>query len=55
MHEYFGKEKIGKTTLINCGFGPKVNTLLEIENGKIKKIKFVNKDRRKSINRRVGW
>jgi len=42
MHEYFGKFKMGRTTVINAGFGPKVNTLLEIENGKIKKLEFWN-------------
>ncbi|MBU0929603.1 MAG: metallophosphoesterase [Nanoarchaeota archaeon] len=43
MHEHFGKEKIGKTTVINTGFGPKVNTLLELEGNKIKKLKFYGK------------
>ncbi|MBS3149964.1 metallophosphoesterase [Candidatus Woesearchaeota archaeon] len=45
MHEHFGKDKIGKTTVINAGFGIYVNTLLEIEGNKIKKLKFY---RRKS-------
>ncbi|MBT3865657.1 hypothetical protein HOF78_00965 [Candidatus Woesearchaeota archaeon] len=40
MHEHFAKCKLGKTTVINAGFGPKVNTLLEIKNNKIKSIKF---------------
>lgn len=40
MHEHFAKCKLGKTTVINAGFGPNVNTLLEIENNKIKNIKF---------------
>lgn len=40
MHEHFGKDKIGKTTVINAGFGSYVNTLLEIEGNKIKKLKF---------------
>ncbi len=42
MHEHFAKCKLGKTTVINAGFGPNVNTLLEIENNKIKSIKFWN-------------
>ena len=40
MHDTYGKVKIGKTTAINAGFGGKVNTLLEIRDGKIKKLKF---------------
>ncbi len=40
MHEYFGKIKLGKTTVINAGFGAKVNTLLTLKDGKIKSIKF---------------
>lgn len=40
MHEHFGKDKIGKTVVANVGFGPYVNTLLEIEDGKIKRLKF---------------
>jgi Icc-related predicted phosphoesterase len=40
MHEHFGKDIIRKTTIINAGFGSNVNTLLEIENGKIRKIIF---------------
>lgn len=40
MHEHFGKCKIRKTICINAGFGPNVNTLLELENGKIKKLIF---------------
>jgi Icc-related predicted phosphoesterase len=55
FHEYFGKEKIGKTTVINAGFGSKVNTLLEIKTGKIKKITFVSKNKKKGINQKVGW
>src|SRR3989344_1642938 len=40
MHEHFGKDKIGRTTVINTGFGKDVNTYLEIESNKIKKLKF---------------
>jgi len=40
MHEHFGKDKIGRTTIINAGFGSHVNTLLEIKDGKIIKLKF---------------
>ncbi len=40
MHEHFGKCKLGKTTVINAGFGSYVNVLLEIKNNKIKQLKF---------------
>lgn len=40
MHEHFGKTKLGKTVCIDAGFGPKVNTMVEITGKKIKKIKF---------------
>jgi len=40
MHEHFGKDKIGKTVVVNVGFGPRVNTLLEIKGNKIHKLKF---------------
>lgn len=40
MHEHFGKDKIGRTIIINAGFGSEVNTLLEIEKGKIKRLEF---------------
>lgn len=39
MHEHFGKCKIGKTICINAGFRKSV--LLEIVNGKIKKMDFI--------------
>lgn len=42
MHEHFGKDKIGKTIVINTGFGKNVNTLLEVSGGKIKKLSFWN-------------
>jgi hypothetical protein len=35
---------VGKTTCINSGFGSFVNTMLELDNGKIKKIKFIKKN-----------
>jgi len=43
MHEHFGKTKIKKTVCVNTGFGPKVNTLLELDGNKIKKLEFYNK------------
>lgn len=45
MHEHFGKQKIGKTTCINAGFGSKVNTLIDLDEkkGKIRSIKFYPK------------
>ncbi|HLC86489.1 MAG TPA: metallophosphoesterase [Candidatus Nanoarchaeia archaeon] len=44
MHEHFTKYKLGKTICINAGFGGQVNTLLNLENGKIKSIKFYPKE-----------
>ncbi len=45
MHEHFGKQRLGKTTMINAGFGSKVNTLIDLdeEKGKIRSIKFYPK------------
>ena len=42
MHEHFGKTKVGKTTVINAGFGGKVNILVDLDEnkGKIRSIKF---------------
>ncbi|MBU1246052.1 MAG: hypothetical protein KKB27_03580, partial [Nanoarchaeota archaeon] len=40
MHEHFGKCKIGKTTCINSGYGSYVNTFMELEENKIKKLEF---------------
>ncbi len=40
IHEHHGKVKIGKTTVINAGYGGKVNTYFDIENGKLKNLKF---------------
>ncbi|MFH1840124.1 MAG: metallophosphoesterase [Nanoarchaeota archaeon] len=40
MHEHFGKCKIRKTTCINSGYGSYVNTLMELEGNKIKKLEF---------------
>lgn len=40
MHEYFGKTKLGTTTVIDAGYGPRVNTLVEIEDGEVKRIEF---------------
>lgn len=57
MHEHFGMIKMGRTIVINAGFGGEVNTLLEVneENNKVKKIKFVKKDKRREFNAKVGW
>ena len=44
IHEHFGKDKLGKTTIINAGFGSYVNTLLEIKENKITKLKFYKKE-----------
>ena len=42
MHEHFGKIKLGKTTVINAGFGRYVNILIDLDEkkGKIRKITF---------------
>ena len=40
IHEHFGKYKIGKTTVINTGFGPYVNVWLELSGNKVKRLKF---------------
>jgi len=42
IHEHFGKVKIGKTTVINAGFGKDANILIDLdeEKGKIRKIEF---------------
>ncbi|MFA5887215.1 MAG: metallophosphoesterase [Candidatus Nanoarchaeia archaeon] len=40
MHEHFGKCMLGKTVVVNAGFGPEKNVLLEIEGGKIKQLEF---------------
>jgi len=40
MHEHYGTCKIGKTMVLNSGFGGEKNTLLELRDGKIKDIKF---------------
>lgn len=44
MHEHFGKDMLGKTTIINAGFGSYVNTILEIKDNKITNLKFINKN-----------
>ncbi|HLF55173.1 MAG TPA: metallophosphoesterase [Candidatus Nanoarchaeia archaeon] len=43
MHEHFTQDKIGKTTCINSGYGPKCNVILKIEGNKISKLKFMPK------------
>ncbi|MGV8086975.1 MAG: metallophosphoesterase family protein [Candidatus Woesearchaeota archaeon] len=43
MHEHYGTCKIGKTTILNAGYGGDKSTLIEISNGKIKNIKFHGK------------
>jgi Icc-related predicted phosphoesterase len=42
IHEHFGKDKIGKTTVINAGFGKDANVLIDLDEkkGKIRKIEF---------------
>ena len=40
MHENRGKCKLGKTVVVNGGYGDKVNTLVEIAGKKVKSVKF---------------
>ena len=40
MHEHFGRTKIGKTTAINAGFGPRVNVLVNISGKRLRSAKF---------------
>lgn len=40
IHDYFGKDFIGGTTVLNAGFGQDKNILLEIEEGQIKNLEF---------------
>lgn len=39
MHEHFGKCKVGKTTVVNAGYGSDVNILMELVGNRIK-LKF---------------
>lgn len=39
MHEYYGKKKLGKTIVINAGFGPEKNTEMTLK-GKTVKTRF---------------
>jgi len=43
MHEHYGTCKIGKTVVLNAGYGGEKNTLLELENGKLRSINFHGK------------
>jgi Icc-related predicted phosphoesterase len=43
MHEHYGTCKIGKTLVLNAGYGGNNSTLIELEKGKIKSIKFHGK------------
>lgn len=43
MHEHYGTCKLGKTIVLNAGFGGDKNTLIELKDGKIKSIKFYGK------------
>jgi len=45
LHDHFGKTKIGKTTVINAGFGKDANVLIDLDEkkGKIRKVEFYKK------------
>jgi len=45
MHEHYGTCKLGSTTVLNAGYGGDKSTLIELENEKIKSIKFHGKKR----------
>ena len=51
IHEYYGRRKLGKTTVINAGYGRNAQVLLEIKKKKFK-IKFVESLRKKYKNKR---
>lgn len=40
IHENFGKYRLKDTLCINSGFGSDVNTLVELEDSKVKNLKF---------------
>jgi len=43
MHEHYGTCRLGRTTILNAGFGKNNNTLIELQDGKIKSIKLHGK------------
>jgi hypothetical protein len=43
MHEHYGICKIGRTIVLNAGYGMENNTLIELQNGKIRRILFHGK------------
>ena len=43
MHEHYGTCKLGKTTVLNAGYGGNTSTLIELKNEKLKNIKFHGK------------
>jgi len=45
MHEHYGTCKLGKTIILNAGFGGEKNTLIELENEKIKSMKFYGRQK----------
>lgn len=50
VHEHFGKSKLGKTTIINAGFGKDANVLIDLDENKkkIRKIEFYNRNKKKN-------
>jgi Icc-related predicted phosphoesterase len=42
MHEHFGKDKLGKTVVVNAGYGKDAQVLIDVDEkrGKVRKIKF---------------
>ena len=43
IHENYGKDRIGKTIVINSGFGSDANVLIDLSDGKVDKIEFYRK------------
>ncbi len=46
MHEHFGACRLGRTVVINAGFGPQRNVLLEMEGRQIRALRFFRRGRR---------
>jgi len=46
IHEHFGKVKLGKTTVINAGYGSKKNVILDIKGNRISKLEFIDRSKK---------
>ena len=45
IHDWYGKDKLGETTVINAGYGRDAQVLIDLDEkkGKIRKIEFYKK------------